>query len=324
MARTLIDSSVVWDNHGCMPLRPDDERFLPQLARYKAAGVDAVTLNVGYGDQGIEEHIRMIAHFRAWLARHRDDYVMVSSAHDIERARADGKLAVLFDIEGMNAVADQPSLVRLYYDLGVRWMLVAYNRNNPAGGGCQDDDTGLTGFGRRILDKMAEVGMVACCSHTGPRTAAEVMEYSSRPVLFSHSNARAVHDHPRNISDDLLRACARTGGVIGVNGLGLFVGTADTIVLGLVRHIDHIVQLVGIEHVGLGLDHVFDRAEIEELLSDTKIFPPELGYSGDFNQVAPEAIGDVVDELLRLGYSDEQLRLLLGGNLLRVANQVWR
>lgn len=322
--KALLQDSLVWDNHGCMPLRWDDESFLPQLARYKAAGVDAVTLNIGYGDQGIEDHIRMVAHFRRWLALHKSDYMLAASAEDIEHARHDGKLAVLFDIEGMNAVADQPSLVQLYYDLGVRWMLIAYNRNNRAGGGCQDEDGGLTPFGYSILDEMARVGMVACCSHTGQRTAVNVMAYSANPVIFSHSNARAVHDHPRNVQDELFKACARTGGVIGLNGIDIFIGGEGNLVDGLVRHIDHVAQLVGIEHVGLGLDYVFDVGELDDALSDPEMFPPEYGYGAGLQMVEPEAIETIVAGLGRLGYSDDDLRAVLGGNLLRVAKQVWR
>lgn len=323
-ARVLLDNSLVWDNHGCMPLRPEDESFLPQLERYRAAGVDAVTLNIGYGDHGVEDHLRMIAQFRRWLTLHGQQYALVESVEGIERARASGRLAVLFDIEGMNAIADQPSLVQLYYDLGVRWMLIAYNRNNLAGGGCQDDDGGLTDFGKVILDEMARVGMIACCSHTGERTALEVMAYSARPVLLSHSNARAVHDHPRNVTDEVLKACARTGGVVGMNGIGWFIGNDDDLVEGLIRHVDHIAQLIGVEHVGLGLDYVFDRGEVDALLSKPELFPSELGYSVGFEMVGPEQLETFVTGLLKRGYSEGDLRLILGGNLMRVARKVWR
>ena len=324
-ARALIDSSLVWDNHGCMPVRPHDESFLPQLERYRAAGVNAVALNVGYGEQGIEEHVRMIAHFRRWLAAREADYVLVETTGDIERARRDGKLAVMFDIEGMNAVGDQASLVQFYCDLGVRWMLVAYNWNNRAGSGCQEaDDRGLTAFGRELLDEMARVGMVACCSHTGHRTTMDVMAYSKRPVIFSHSNARSVHDHPRNVRDEALRACAGTGGVVGINGIGLFLTSEGDLVEAFVRHLDYVVQLIGADHVGLGLDYVFDQKELDEAVSDPKLFPPELGYASGIKMVPPESIEEIVERLLTMGYADDDIRAILGGNFLRVANQVWR
>lgn len=324
-ARRLIDESLVWDNHGCMPLRPDDESFLPQLARYRAAGVDAVTLNIGYGDQGVEEHIRMLALFRRWLAARDDEYLLVESPDDIELARRSGRLAVMFDIEGMNAIADQASLVQIYYDLGVRWMLVAYNRTNRVGGGCQEDeDPGLTDFGRSVLDEMARVGMVACCSHTGHRTTMDVMAYSSKPVIFSHSNARKVYDHPRNVRDEALKACAATGGVVGANGIGLFLGNPADIGEALARHMDHVAQLVGVEHVALGLDYVFDQSELDEIVKNPEIFPPELGYGAGIRMLPPEGLEGLFEQLIRLGYSEADLRLILGGNLLRVARQVWR
>jgi len=324
-ARDLVRSSLVWDNHGCMPVRPHDEAFLPQLERYRDAGVNLVALNVGFGEHGVEEHVRMIAHFRRWLAARDADYVMVNTADDIERARDEGKLAVMFDIEGMNALSDQVSLVPFYYDLGVRWMLIAYNLHNRAGGGCQEaDDPGLTAFGRDVLDEMARVGMVACCSHTGHRTTMDVMGYSKRPVIFSHSNARAVHDHPRNVRDEALKACAATGGVVGINGIGLFLTAGNDLVDAFVRHVDYVAQLVGAEHVGLGLDYVFDTSELDDVLNDPVMFPPELGYSAGIQMVAPEAIEDIAGRLLGLGYSDDAVRAVLGGNFLRVAKEVWR
>jgi membrane dipeptidase len=324
-ARRLIDTSLVWDNHGCMPVRPDDESFLPQLERYRTAGVDIVALNVGYGEQGVEEHVRMIAHFRRWLLARPADYVLAGTTDDIERARREGKLAVMFDIEGMNAVADQPSLVQFYYDLGVRWMLVAYNRRNRAGSGCQEpEDGGLTDFGRALLDEMARVGMVACCSHTGHRTTMDVMAYSRNPVIFSHSNARGVHDHPRNVRDEALKACGATGGVVGINGIGLFLADDGNMVEAFVRHVDYVAQLIGPGHVGLGLDYVFDRQELDDAISDPAAFPPELGYRTGIEMVPPEAIEPIVERLLGLGYADEDIRAILGGNLMRVARQVWR
>src|SRR5690606_12704364 len=119
------------------------------------------------------------------------------------------------DIEGMCPVLEDVSLVQTFYELGVRWMLIAYNRNNAAGGGCLDTDDGLTARGRAIIDEMERVGMVLCLSHAGPRTVADALEYSRNPVIFSHSNPYGDTPHPRNVSDDLIRACARKGGVIG-------------------------------------------------------------------------------------------------------------
>jgi len=320
-----LDSMLVWDNHACMPLKPNDTSFLPQLRRHRDAGADVVIVNVGYGDDGPEQHLRMLASMRDWLAANPRDYRLIRDVGDIEAARAAGQLAVGFDIEGANAVGDQLSLLGLYADLGVRWMLLAYNRNNRAGGGCQDDDPGLTAFGRRMLHEMARVGIVACCSHTGYRTAREAIDESPTPVIFSHSNARALVEHPRNIPDDLVRACAARGGVVGINGIGIFLGGNDASVENVARHVLHMLDLVGSDHVGLGLDYIFDTGELDaEIAANPDKFPPHLGYSAGIAMTPPEALPDLAEALSRRGVDDAALGRIFGGNWLRVARQVWR
>ncbi len=324
-ARRLIDAVPVWDHHACMPLRPSDPTFLPQLARHKAAGFDAITVNIGFGEQGPEEHLRMIAALRHWLLARPQEYLLLLEPDDIERARATGRLAVGFDIEGANAVGDQLSLVQLYYDLGVRWMLMAYNNSNRVGGGCQDEDGGLTAFGRAVVAEMERVGMQVCVSHTGHRTVRDVLDMATRPVIFSHSNCTALHPHPRNIPDELIRACAATGGVVGINGVGIFLGHNDISSQTYARHVDHVVQLVGPQHVSIALDYVFDTRELEEHIEKMRgTFPPGLGYELGALFVPPEQLEEIVSTLQGWGYSDDDLAALLGGNLLRLARQVWK
>ena len=324
-ARQLIDAVPVWDHHACLPLRPNDPAFLPQLARHKAAGFDAITVNIGFGEQGPEEHLRMIAALRHWLVARPEEYLLLLEADDVERARSTGRLAVGFDIEGANAVGDQLSLIQLYYDLGVRWMLMAYNTSNRAGGGCQDEDGGLTNFGRAMVAEMERVGMLLCLSHTGHRTVREVLAMATQPLIFSHSNCAALHPHPRNIPDELIRACAATGGVVGINGVGIFLGKNDISSDTYARHVDHVVQLVGPAHVSIALDYVFDMRELEEHLEKMKgTFPPGLGYEMGARFVPPEQLEEIVVTLQGWGYSDADLTALLGGNLLRLAKQVWK
>jgi len=325
-AGALLRACLVWDNHGCMPVgRPLDTSFLPQLQRYRAAGVDAVMLNIGFGEMGVEEHLRTLAGMRHWLKARPAEYVLIDTVADIELARASGRLAVGFDIEGANAIADQPSLVQLYYNLGVRWMLLAYNRNNRVGGGCQDEDTGLTAYGREVIAEMERVGMQVCCSHTGQRTASDVFAMATKPVIFSHSNANAVHAHPRNIPDDVIRACAATGGVVCINGLSTFLGPNENLSEAFARHVDHVAQLVGPQHVGLGLDYVFDTQELNDYVAKMRhTFPPGLGYDKDVQFVAPEQLEGIVQILISWGYQSDDLKAVLGGNLLRLAGAVWQ
>src|SRR6185437_13360560 len=245
----LLRHTVLWDNHACMPLRPGDDSFLPQLSRHRASGVSVVSLNVYFDLHPPELVFQMLASFRHWLCAHSDEYVLAETVADIESAKRPGKLAVFFDIEGGRAVESHPGLVEVLYRLGVRWMLLAYNKNTRLGGGCQDDDSGLT--------------------------------VARNPVIFSHSNPRALRDHDRNIPDELIRACARTGGVVDINGIGIFLGDNDSSTEAVLGHIEYVAGLVGAEHVGLGLDYVFDRAELDQYVRDhPELFPQEKGYGG--------------------------------------------
>lgn len=329
-ARDLLGASIVWDNHSCMPLRPHDESFLAQLERVRRSGINVVSLNISMDVTPPEEAFLMLAAFRHWIGRHSEQYRLVDTVADIEKAKAGGKLAVTFDIEGGNAVAAHPGLVEIFYRLGVRWMLFAYNRNNKLGGGCMDEDSGLTAYGREIIDEMERVGMVLCCSHVGHRTALEAIHYSRNPVIFSHSNPSAIYSHVRNIPDDLMKACAATGGIVGINGVGTFLGPGnegrgDNSTETLLRHIDYAVQLIGPDHVALGLDYVFDMSEFEELVRKSPdSFPRALREAGAYEQVEPERVPQIAEGLLKAGYSDSHVRGILGHNLMRIARSVWR
>lgn len=325
-AEQILQDILVWDNHACMPMRADDESFLPDLERFRAAGANVVSLNIGYGPYSLEHHLRMAAAFRRWVARNSDRYQMVGSVEDIDAARAAGRLGLFFDVEGMAPLDEgDHGMVELLYDLGVRWMLVAYNRNNAAGGGCHDDDTGLTEYGRAILAEMKRVGMIACCSHTGHRTVRDVFEAAENPVIFSHSNPAALVDHARNIPDELIKACAGTGGVVGINGIGFFLGSNTNQPRAIANAIDHIVQLVGIDHAGIGLDYVFDQVELKrELETKRHTFPDPEAYAGDIVMAGPEALPLIASELLASGYSKSDLGKVFGGNWRRVAEQVWK
>lgn len=320
--QALLRSGVVWDNHGCMPLRADAS-FLPQLDRYRKAGVNVASLNVGFADMTLTEHLKVLSFMRQWIAQRPDTYRLVSTVDDVRRCKSDGKLGIAFDIEGMCPVQDDVSFVQTFYELGVRWMLIAYNRNNKAGGGCMDDDPGLTAVGRAIIDEMERVGMVLCLSHAGARTVAEALEYARQPLIFSHSNPYGDTAHPRNVSDELMRACARRGGVIGLSGIGPFLGTSVDLVERLLRQLRYVMDLVGAEHVGLGLDYVFDSAELDEHVRlNPALYPP--GVTGGLAMIGPESMGEIVEGLAQDNLSDGQIRGILGENWLRVATQVWR
>jgi membrane dipeptidase len=330
-AMALIQTAMAWDNHLCLPLKYTADRSgqrvlcYATLDRFRASGFAIVSVNVGCGDMSPEDHIRALGRYRSWISERPEAYSLDASTDGIVAAKATGRLTVLFDIEGAGAIGGELELVQLYYDLGVRWMLLCYNQENAAGFGCHVEDHGLTEFGRSLVREMERVGMLVCCSHAGPRTARDIMAYAKRPVLFSHSNPSALWDHPRNIDDAAIRACAATGGVIGINGIGILLGANLADSETVVRHIDYVASLVGPEHVGLGLDYVADMSEANDYVrANPDKFPAAYGYTDGIRIVAPEQLPAIVEGLILRGYEDSAVLGILGGNLMRVARQVWQ
>ncbi|MDH3449922.1 MAG: dipeptidase, partial [Gammaproteobacteria bacterium] len=212
----LYREALVWDAHA--GVFPDPGVNLNLLDEWRQQGVSYLSINVGFDVMDWQETMATLAAYRRWVLDHGQGFVLVDKVDDIDRARAVGKFALSFDIEGMNALNNDVNMVSVYHALGVRQMLFAYNLNNAAAGGCHDEDTGLTDFGRAVLREMNRVGMIVDCSHAAYRTTMDLMNESSEPVVFSHSNPAAVWNHQRNISDEQIRACAATGGVVGLNG----------------------------------------------------------------------------------------------------------
>ena len=325
-ASALHAAALVWDDHSGFEPRPEAD--LGQLQRWRASGVDYLSVNVGYDVITWQETIRTLADFRARIERQPDSYLLVETAADVLRAKAEGRLGITFDLEGMDALNGDVSMVAFYYRLGVRQMLFAYNRNNAAGGGCHDTDVGLTDFGRAVVDEMNRVGMVVDCSHSAYSTTMEAMGRSVAPVIFSHSNPAALTPHGRNIRDDQIQACARTGGVIGLNGIGLFLADREARSESVFGRIDYVVQLVGPAHAGIGLDYPFPVAGVDLdglLVQKPEVWPASAGYgTGLYRNAEPEQLPALTELMVRAGYPDETIRGVLGENFLRVARAVWK
>src|SRR6056297_860816 len=273
-AMQTTGDSIKWDCHACLPMDlarlPD---FLPQLRRYRASGVDVVFLNAGYGTPELSDILRFIGFVSDWVSQRPTEFGLLTNTQDIDERKKSGILSIAFNVEGAAFAAREPGSLGALRQIGVRWMLLAYNRNNALGGGCLDSDKALTSEGRFVLEEMLRAGIVPCCSHCGERTARDIIEHSGRPVIFSHSNMRALHDHPRNISDRVVRECGARGGIIGINGIGNFLNSRkDTSTDSLVAHVDHAASLVGSEHVGISLDYVFDMEELHAAHRQSRLF----------------------------------------------------
>lgn len=316
---------IRWDAHSCLPLLSGIDMGV--LRRHKQAGFDFVSINVGMDMNPIDQVMKTIAWFRHWLARHPDGFALVETLADVTAAKEAGKLAVAFDLEGSRMLLEDVAMVAVYRDLGVRQMHLVYNRNNSVGGGCHDDDTGLTAYGREVVRAINRAGIVMDCSHNGERTSLDIMETSDRPAIFSHANARALVDHQRNITDRQIDACAATGGVIGVNGIRLFLDAKEDFAGPMARHIDYMVQRVGPDHVGIGLDISFDLGVDDHPPHEDRRFwwPASGRYSRTgVGSAGPEVLPEIEQLLRKRGYDDAAVDKIFGLNFARVAAQTWR
>ena len=323
-AQALYDNALVWDAHA--GVFPDPSVDLSLLGDWRDKGVDYLSINVGFDVMDWQQTLATLAAYRRWVLGREDRFVLAGCLADIDRARTEGKFALSFDIEGMNALNGNLDMVGLYHGLGVRQMLFAYNLNNQAAGGCHDEDVGLSNFGKAVVGEMNRLGMIVDCSHASHRTTMDIMAASARPVVFSHSNPAAVWEHQRNIRDDQIKACAETGGVVGINGMGIFLGANDTSNETVLRHICYLADLVGPAHIGFGFDYSppldIDVGDI--LRSRPDYWPagnlydtPHIGHAG------PAQLQALVEGLIGRGFSDDEIRGMLGGNFRRVAEQVW-
>lgn len=319
-SRTIHQDSLVWDTHACFRLDPRAD--LSELKRYRDSGVDFVSLNIGMDLNSFENTIQVLARYRSYIASHPDQYVLALTVDDIRKAKESGKLAIAFDLEGSEPLLGNLNMISLYYDLGVRQMLLAYNKDNRASGGCMEGNIGLTNFGKDVIQEMNRIGMVVDLTHMGYHATLEACEVSTAPVIFSHSNPNGLREHARNISNEQIKACAKTGGVVGINGIGDFLGGTSSELI--VQNIEYVMNLVGPDHVGIGLDYVVDKQElIEYVETHPDIFPPDQ-IKDYLSFVEPEQFPEFTELLYQKGYSEQIIRGVLGENFLQVAEQVWK
>jgi len=320
--------AMLWEAHACLPLHPDAS-FAP-LERFHAAGLNYVSVNVGMDLNPVTQILSVIAGFRAKLAAAPHRYVLASTVTDIEDAAASGRLAVGFDLEGSMPLCDRPEMLAVYRELGVRQIHFAYNRNNGVADGCHDVERGLTTLGRRMVAAVNEANLLMDCSHTGRRCTLEIMDVSSRPVIFSHSNPLSLVEHGRNVSDEQIRACAATGGVVCVSGVSGFLGTPAPAAPEIAHHAAYVADLVGVEHAGIGLDIGFAEPGLDDDppgdYDPDYWWPTSAGYQRGIRPMvyAPVATwAELPAALERLGMTREEIALVLGGNMARVARQTW-
>jgi membrane dipeptidase len=357
---TLSHGPLVWDDaliglsdemvaSGLNPFRIAQELTI-QLARkvvdepdyfgryvqaWEECGVRCVSWTLGAIHEqpySLEAAYHNYAYMTHMLDNRREFFVKVLKAADIERAHAEGKRAIIFNFQNLDHIGSGIDLLEHFYQMGFRIMQLTYNSRNAIGCGCtEEEDGGLTDFGRSAVERLNELGVLVDLSHVGPQTSMDAALHSKAPVACTHTFARNVYDHDRGKTDELLKTVAERGGYIGILAVSGFLTDRDETTLDdMFDHLDYVVELVGLEHVGLGTDFfgysLPDNlaAKIDELLGILG-FRPEHRISFNKKVVGFEEytrFPNIVSGLEKRGYSDEEIRKLAGQNFLNVFRQV--
>lgn len=265
---------------------------------------------------------------------HQDLLVRAETVADIRAAFAGGRVAAIPALEAATPIENELDRIDILYGLGIRMLGVVYSESNALGSGCREAiDGGLTGFGRRAVERMNRLGMVIDVSHAGDRTSLDTVRASRAPVVISHSGARELWPISKCKPDEVIRACAERGGVIGIEAApGTTMVRPDLVTASIetfMRHFEYCVELVGIEGVTFGPDTMFgDHAATYATPSGVLLASGE----GEYDAIVPEYVvglenvGDypnIVRWLVRHGYSDDEIAKVTGGNTLRILDQVW-
>src|SRR5579871_1669438 len=364
-AKKLHFSSIVLDTHDDTTQRfftknfdlgkrnPDGHVDIPRM---REGGMNAIFFSIWIdgrtmGPQAIQKALDQIDAVQQNVKKYSNDLVAARTAEDVRRAHSQGKIAVLMGVEGGHMIGNDIRMVRIFSRLGVGYMTLSHFYNDEWADSSTDKPAhnGLTDYGKEIVREMNKQNILVDISHVSDKTFYDALEVSKAPLIASHSSCRAICNHPRDMTDDMIKALAAKGGVIQINYEKSFIDEAyrqaqekasggvvalfdqlkkdcgdDEECLGkkmqqmekdataagklphvswekIIEHIDHVVKLVGADHVGLGSD--FDGANMPEGMDDCTHLP------------------QITEALMRKGYSDSDIKKILGGNLLRVMEQ---
>jgi membrane dipeptidase len=263
-----------------------------------------------------EAALRWTTGWNRFLGAHPEYLVRMDSAADFKRARDEGKIGILVGFQNADHFRTAAD-VETFHKVGQRVSQLTYNERNRLGCGCKAaQDNGLTPYGAEIVSAMNRVGMVVDISHTAERTSLDAIRASQKPVLITHSNCRALVAHPRCKSDAVIRAMAGRGGVMGITVIPAFVKTGQPArIEHVLDHFDHVVKVAGIEHVGLGSD-----ADVDAIDPRTNRIRPRYNVLGLRHA---RRVFDLAEGLIRRGYSNQQIELVLGGNFQRALGAIW-
>lgn len=322
----------------CMQAWPDAD-----YANAHRHGVTAYAVTSWTPHATVEQALEGLM-YRHLIARKFSNIIVVNGVDDIRMAREENKAAFILVTQCSDFIENKLHRIEAFYRMGLRTLIPAYNATNNICDGCVDrTDSGLTRFGELVVDECNRVGMLLDCTHIGRRASLEIMERSEQPVIFSHSNVNNLVESPRNITDEQIKACVDGGGVIGLtNWAPLLLKEGKTVrptVNDLVDHVDYVANLAGsTDHIGIGTDmslgtypdHWHDPWGEPNYLQFTEAYSTHitsnvrspLRAANGFS-CYPE-VANFASTLLERGFSDDDVRKILGENFLRVFSLVWK
>lgn len=327
----IIHSGLLFDGHNDLPWqirefaggsfdRMDITQLQPKLhtdiPKLKKSGLKAqfwsvyVPAETDASGDALVKTLEQVDIAHAMFKRYPEVFEQARTADDVERIAKTGKIASMLGVEGGYSMQGSLPILKKFHELGVRYMTLTHNKNIFWADAANDkpEHGGLTEFGEEVVREMNRLGMLVDLSHVSPDTMRDALRVTAAPVIFSHSSTRALTDHPRNVPDDILRELPNNGGVAMINFFPGFIVPTDELkrdknargtLANVADHVEHAIQVAGIDHVGLGAD--FDGINRTPVgLEDVTCYPA------------------LIQELVNRGYNREQLHKLLGSNILRV------
>ena len=324
-APSTFDRSMVFD-----ALSADEEWNDAVWDAFRRSGVAAIQTSLD--NRNLAAALRDLAGWQARFDRHPGRLVKVVDGREFADAKRAGRIAVVLGFQNATMLDGDLRNLDTLHSLGTRCIQLTYNSRNLLGDGCTErTNAGLSDFGVAVVERMNALGIAVDLSHCGEQTSRDGIAVSRKPPAFTHTMCKAVYDHVRAKPDDLLRALADKGGVVGIATLGYFIGpTAETTFDDYLRHVDHAVKVAGVEHVGLASDYSIRGIEATATRENwyeprLKIFKPSyrVRWPPWIKELdPPERFRNIAGGLTRRGYTSDQIEKILGGNWVRYFGEV--
>ncbi len=319
--------AVIVDSLFAIEKPPKDPDYFEKM---RQGGVTAIHASIVMDDvPNFYDVMERISSWYQGFEKYSDIIMPITASKDIEIAKKQNKIGIILGFQSTKPIENNIDFLNIFHKLGIRVIQLTYQRKNWVGDGCGErTDCGLSRFGIEVIKRMNKLGILVDLSHCGDKTTMEAIEVSEKPVAFTHANPRALCDAVRNKTDEQIKALAQKGGIMSLNVFSPFCKKGGNATLDdFLNLIDYAVNIAGVEHVGLGFD--FAPFQTKDEFARWKTDNPEIGKGVDYETKHPKGIESVLflpeltKGLARRGYSEEEIKKILGGNTLNLFKKVW-